>query len=469
MSKQQRKKQFYLLSLGCSKNTVDSESMAGLLGNAGFQGVSDPDDATVLIVNTCGFIESARQESISALSDLAKVKGPNQMLIAAGCMAQRYGDEVVQWVPGIDGVIGTRRWMDIVPFIRRLRRRKHPQPLYHLPQEAQTVGKDERGILRASVQGSSAYLKISDGCRRPCAFCAIPQIKGTLVSRPLETILAEAVRLQEAGIQELIIIAQDSTDYGYDLGIKNGLRKLVRQIVQAAPDIPWIRIMYAYPGYVTDELIETMATTPQIVNYLDIPLQHAHHETLKRMRRPANVEWVHRTVAKIRYAIPDIAIRTTFIVGYPGETEEEFESLKQFVIDLQFDRVGTFPYSFEASTPSSQVSWQVSEETKAARMEELMTLQQSISLIKNQAQVGRTLPVLIEGFGDGVTIGRSYRDAPEIDGLVIVPGELPLGEIVPIEISGAMTYDLTGTPAGLNSPGEETTIALDALQVQRQL
>ncbi len=468
MSKQQQKKQFYLLSLGCSKNTVDSESMAGLLGNAGFQGVSDPDDASVLIVNTCGFIESARQESISALSDLVKIKGPNQMLIAAGCMAQRYGDEVVQWVPGIDGVIGTRRWMDIVPFIRRLRRRKHPQPLYHLPQEAVTVGKDERGILRASVQGSSAYLKISDGCRRPCAFCAIPQIKGTLVSRPLETILAETVRLQEAGVQELIIIAQDSTDYGHDLGIKNGLSKLLRQIVQVAPDIPWIRIMYAYPGYVTDELIETMASIPQIVNYLDIPLQHANHETLKRMRRPANVEWVYRTVAKIRNAIPDIAIRTTFIVGYPGETEEEFESLKQFVIDLEFDRVGTFPYSFEASTPSSQVSWQVSEEIKATRLEELMTLQQSISLAKNQAQVGRTLPVLVEGFGDGVSIGRSYRDAPEIDGLVIVPGELPLGEIVPIDISGAMTYDLTGTPAGLSFSGERTTIALDALQVQRQ-
>jgi ribosomal protein S12 methylthiotransferase len=239
MSKQQRKKQFYLLSLGCSKNTVDSESMAGLLGNAGFNGVSDPDDATVLIVNTCGFIESARQESIAALSELARAKGPNQMLIAAGCMAQRYGDEVAQWVPGIDGVIGTRRWMDIVPFVRRLRRRKHPQPIYHLPQEALTVGKDERGTLRASVQGSSAYLKISDGCRRPCAFCAIPQIKGTLVSRPFNTILAEAVNLQEAGVKELIIIAQDSTDYGHDLGIKNGLSKLLRQIVQVAPDIPW--------------------------------------------------------------------------------------------------------------------------------------------------------------------------------------------------------------------------------------
>lgn len=454
------KKQFYLLSLGCSKNTVDSESMGSLLQEAGFRGVADADDASVLIVNTCGFIESARQESIAALAELADLKGPNQMLIAAGCMAQRYGEEVVEWVPGIDGVIGTRRWMDIVPFVRRLRSRKHPQPLYHLPDEAKTVGQDEQGVLRVSLQGRSAYLKIADGCRRPCAFCAIPQIKGTLVSRPPEAIVAEAVRLQEAGLQELVIISQDSTDYGHDLGIKNGLSKLLRQISAAAPDIPWIRIMYAYPGYVTDELIETMATIPQIVNYLDIPLQHGHRETLKRMRRPANVEWVYETVQKLRGAIPDIAIRTTFIVGYPGETDEEFAALKQMVAELQFDRVGAFTYSYEASTPSASVSWQVPEEIKEARLDELMTLQQPISLSRNQEQVGRVLPVLVEGFDNGVSIGRSYRDAPEIDGYVVVPGELPLGEIVPIQISGAMVYDLTGTPQGIEQPGTLPTIDL---------
>jgi ribosomal protein S12 methylthiotransferase len=446
MSKQKQKKQFYLLSLGCSKNTVDSESMASLLYKAGFSGVADPDDASVLIVNTCGFIESARQESIGALRELATLKNKNQLLIAAGCMAQRYGDEVVEWVPGIDGVIGTRRWMDIVPFVRQLRRRKHPEPLYHLPDEARTVGKDERGVLRAAVQGTSAYLKISDGCRRPCAFCAIPQIKGTHVSRPLQAIVAEAVRLRAAGVKELIVIAQDTTDYGHDLGIKNGLSRLLQEIVKAAPDIPWIRLMYAYPGYVTDELIKTMATTPQIVNYLDIPLQHGHRETLKRMRRPANIEWVYRTIEKLRRAMPDIAIRTTFIVGYPGETEEEFEGLKQFVRDLEFDRFGAFTYSYEASTPSATISWQVPEALKEARRDELMELQQHISLARNQALVGRTLPVLIEGFGDGVSVGRSFRDAPEIDGLVFIPGELPLGEIVPVRIDGAMTYDLTGTP-----------------------
>ncbi len=446
MSKQKQKKQFYLLSLGCSKNSVDSESMASLMQKSGFNGVADPDDASVLIVNTCGFIEDARQESIGALQELADAKGKNQLLIAAGCMAQRYGDEVVEWVPGVDGVIGTRRWMDIVPFVRKLRRRKHPQPLYHLPEEAHTVGTDERGVLRASIQGRSAYLKISDGCRRPCAFCAIPQIKGTHVSRPINSIVSEAVRLQDSGLQELLLIAQDTTDYGHDLGLKNGLSQLLQQITQAAPHIPWIRLMYAYPGYVTDELIETMATSPQIVNYLDIPLQHGHRETLKRMRRPANIEWVYRTLEKLRAAMPDIAIRTTFIVGYPGETDEEFEGLKQFVKDLQFDRVGVFTYSYEASTPSASVSWQVPQDVMVARQEELMSIQQNISLARNQAQVGRIMPVLVEGYGDNVSVGRSYRDAPEIDGFVLVPGELPLGEIVPVRIDGAMTYDLTGAP-----------------------
>ena len=452
MSKAKQKKQFFLLSLGCSKNTVDSSSMADLLMRAGFSATDDPDDAGVMIVNTCGFIESARQESIGALRDLAELKGPNQLLIAAGCMAQRYGQEVVEWVPGIDGVIGTRRWMDIVPFVRELRRRKHPEPLYHLPDKAATVGRDERNVLRATVQGASAYLKIADGCRRPCAFCAIPQIKGTHVSRPPEAIVAEAVRLQQAGVRELIIIAQDTTDYGHDLGIRDGLSYLLKALTKAAPDIPWIRLMYAYPGYVTDELIETMATTPQIVPYLDIPLQHGHRETLKRMRRPANIEWVYRTIEKLRSAMPDVAIRTTFIVGYPGETDEEFDGLKTFVRDLKFDRVGAFTYSYEASTPSAAVSWQVEDKVKQIRHAELMELQQAISLGKNQQQVGRVLPVLIEGHGDNLSVGRSYRDAPEIDGLVLIPGRLPLGELVPVRINGAMTYDLTGQPVFDDGP-----------------
>jgi ribosomal protein S12 methylthiotransferase len=307
----QRSNAYYLLSLGCSKNTVDSDSMAALLDGAGLRGTDDARRAEVLIVNTCGFIESARQESLDALRKLAAHKAPDQYLIAAGCLSQRYGRDLPRQVPGLDGVIGTRRWMDIVDLVRRLRARKHPEPVYHLPDAALTVGTDERGVSRVAVQGASAYLKIADGCRRPCAFCAIPAIKGTAVSRPADRILDEARRLRDGGVQELILIAQDTTDYGHDLGQKDGLAALLDQIVAAVPDVPWIRVMYAYPGYVTDRLIETMATHRQIVPYLDIPLQHADRATLLRMRRPANVDWVHKTIGKMRAAMPDLAIRTT--------------------------------------------------------------------------------------------------------------------------------------------------------------
>lgn len=452
MSKQKRKKQYHLITLGCSKNSVDSDSMAALLERSGFMGVEDEESAGILIVNTCGFIEPARQESISVLRQLVAHKKPDQLVIAAGCMAQRFSERLVSEVAGIDGIIGTRRWMDLIPFINQLRRHKKPEPLYHLPTEAQTVGQDEKGVMRVAVQGASSYLKISDGCRRPCAFCTIPQIKGTHISRRPETIVQEIRELRDNGIQEIILIAQDTTDYGHDLGLTNGLSHLLKQIVTAVPDLPWIRLMYAYPGYVTDELIETMATHPQILPYLDIPLQHGDRETLKRMRRPANIEWVHRTVEKMRQAMPEIAIRTTFIVGYPGETEEEFNNLKTFVQELRFDRVGVFPYSYEATTPSATVSWQIPEETKQARRQDLMLLQQKISLEKNQTLVGRTLPILVEGYGDGVSIGRTYRDAPEVDGLVFVTGELPIGEFVPIKIDGAMVYDLTGFPENTSPP-----------------
>ncbi len=447
------KNHYYLLSLGCSKNTVDSESIAQVLEQNGMRGVGDPSQAEVMIVNTCGFINSAKQESIHLLRELVDIKQGNQMVIAAGCLSQRYGSNLVQEVPGLDGVIGTRRWMDTFDLITRLRDRKHPTPLYHLPTEAETVGLDERGVLRASVQGASAYLKIADGCRRPCAFCAIPKIKGTAVSRPLEKLVAEAARLQDKGVQELMLIAQDSTDYGYDLGMKDGLAHLLEAIVDAAPDIPWLRIMYAYPGYVTPHLIDTIARHDQILPYLDMPLQHGHRETLKRMRRPAKVEWVYDTLAAMRQAIPNLCVRTTFIVGYPGETDEEFAGLMKFVQDLQFDRVGAFTYSYELGTPSAELPGMVPDEIKDERYNQLMELQQGISLSKNQALVGKTLDVLVEGHGMGededgndtgdiLSLGRSYRDAPEIDGYVIVEGELPPGAIVPVRVTGATAYDL---------------------------
>ena len=437
------KKSFHFTSLGCAKNTVDSDSMAQLMMGADFELVETPDDAGVLIVNTCGFIGPAKDESLQVLSELAESKQEGQLLIAAGCLTQRYGLEVSQQVPGIDGILGTRRWMDIVDVVQTLRKQRHPKPLYHIP-AVPDVGRDDAGVLRTSIQGSSASIKIADGCRRQCAFCAIPIIKGTSMSRQVEAIIEEARTLQDMDIREIILIAQDSTDYGHDLGIKNGLAHLLDRMIPEIPEIDWVRIMYAYPGYVTDQLIEVMANHTQIVPYLDIPLQHAHPATLRRMHRPANIDWVYRTLEKMRTAMPDLALRTTFIVGYPGETDEEFECLLDFIEEIRFDRVGAFQFSFEPGTASEPLGDPIPDEVKQARWEQLMTLQQGISLERNQRFVNQRLDILVEGQGDGISIGRSYRDAPEIDGLVIVEDHFPVGEMIPVRINGAMVYDLTG-------------------------
>jgi ribosomal protein S12 methylthiotransferase len=469
-------RRFYLISLGCPKNLVDSAGLATLLQRAGYAAAATAAEADLLIVNTCGFIAPAREESLAALQELAQARRPGQWLIAAGCYSQRCPHELAEAVPGIDGFIGTRRWMDIVTLVEQLeapplaaeetqgRKRK---PVYHLP-ETPTVGQDVQDVPRVVVQGASAYLKLADGCRRSCAFCAIPLIKGTGVSRPPEAILSDARWLAERGVQEIILIAQDTTDYGYDLGQHSPLPRpgrggspfprseggrgvrsladLLERLVPEVPEVPWIRLMYAYPGRVTEHLIETMARHPQILPYLDIPLQHAHPDVLRRMRRPADVEGVRRTVERLRAAMPDIAIRTTFLVGYPGETEAEFEALLDFVAEMAFDRVGVFVYSHEEGTPAARLEDDVPPQVKDERRERLMEIQQPISLARNQALVGRTLDVLIEGQGDGLSVGRSYRDAPEIDGLVLAQAELPVGEIIAVRITAALEYDLVGEP-----------------------
>ena len=437
-------KTFHIVSLGCAKNTVDSDSMAQLLIKSGYKSTANPDKAGILIVNTCGFIATAKEESRNVLAELAAKKKSGQILIAAGCLTQRYGSDVARDISGIDGIIGTRRWMDVADLVADLQRVNPPEPRYQLPESA-TVGSDEQGALRVSIQGASAYLKIADGCRRPCAFCAIPLIKGTIVSRPVETILAEARILETRGIREIILIAQDTTDYGSDLGLKNGLALLLRKLCASAPQVDWIRVMYAYPGFVTDELIEVMATEKQVVHYLDMPLQHAHPAVLRRMHRPTNVDWVYKTVEKMRKVIPDLALRTTFIVGYPGETETEFQTLLDFIDELRFDKVGAFKFSFETGTASEPLGDSVPAEIKEERFNRLMEKQQQISLACNKAFVGRKLDVLFEGYGQGVSIGRSYSDAPEIDGLVLVKGEIPDGQMLPVLINEAMPYDLGGT------------------------
>jgi ribosomal protein S12 methylthiotransferase len=441
----------HLVSMGCAKNSVDSASMMQLLERAGYTSSDEADQAEVLVVNTCGFIAPARQESLAVLRQLAGRKRPGQLLIAAGCLTQRYGAEVVQQVPGIDGLLGTRNWRDIVTLVTSLRQEGPPGPRYDLP-DTPTVGHDDAGVLRAARSGASAYVKIADGCRRPCAFCAIPLIKGTAVSRSPGDVVAEAARLQAMGVREIILIAQDTTDYGHDLGLRDGLAALLEQLVASVPGLDWIRLLYAYPGAVSERLIEVMAAHPQVLPYLDMPLQHAHPAVLRRMRRPANVGWVHSTLDRMRTVMPDLALRTTFIVGYPGETEEEFEALLDFVEEIRFDRVGVFTFSFEAGTASEPLGDPVPLEVKEERRRRLMTLQQRISLERNQAFVGRSLPVLVEGHGDNLTLGRSYRDAPEIDGLVIVEGEIPVGELVPVRITGALPYDLSGVVERVSTP-----------------
>jgi ribosomal protein S12 methylthiotransferase len=437
--------------------------MAQLLVDAGYRGVAAPQEADVLIVNTCGFLAAAEEESLAQLRQLAASKRRGQVLIAAGCMAQRAGDRIVQEVAGVDGVLGTRRWMEIVPFVQQLRggRNSRRFGVYTV------LGDPEPGSAgptpRPAPAGGSAYLKISDGCNAPCAFCSIPLFKGKLRSRPAAAIVAEAQALVASGASELILIAQDTTDYGRDLGQADALPGLMQAILAAAPDLRWLRLMYAYPGHVSERLIDVMASDPRVCHYLDIPLQHGSPAMLRRMLRPSNTDRLLETIGQVRRAMPDMAFRSTFIVGMPGETEAEFQDLLDFVATIQFDKVGVFPFSPERGTPANDMPDQVAEAVKSERHDRLMAVQQRISLARNQAQVGRMLDVLVESHGllaadapllngrpqprrsrQPVSLGRSYRDAPEVDGVVVIPGRLPIGALAPVRITGALEYDLLG-------------------------
>ena len=437
----------YLETLGCPKNLVDAQGMVRLLKHHNHRLVDDPGQAEVLIVNTCGFIEDAREESIAELRELAGQKRAGQLLIAAGCLSQYWGEALVKAVPGLDALLGTRRWNEILALIKDLQRHREADPRAPLSLLGESVLSSEDGGPQIARQGVSAYLKIAEGCSAPCAFCAIPLIRGPAVSRPVDEVVLDAVDAVRQGVKEIILIAQDTTAYGRDRGKRDALPRLIESILDAAPALHWLRLMYAYPGQVSPRLIEVMATDPRVCHYLDLPLQHGHPDVLRRMNRPANVDRTARLIKDLRRAIPDIALRTSFIVGYPGETQSEFDALLDFVSECRFDRVGVFQYSPETGTPAAKLPRAVPEGVKAERYDRLMALQQGISLEISQAQVGRVLDVLIEGVGDGIALGRSYRDAPEIDGLVIVLEELAVGEIVPVQITGAMEYDLVGEVA----------------------
>jgi len=480
---------FYLLTLGCPKNEVDSEGMQQLLLQAGYQQTDDPRRADVLIVNTCGFIDVARQESLGALRHLARRKRRGQTLVAAGCLVQRSGAGLVQDVPALDGLLSTRRWPEVLGVVEQARTGQEAggkeQEAGSRKQEA--GGKDEgprtkddglrttdQGptslvMLRRVANSASAYLKIADGCDAPCAFCAIPAIKGRYVSKPVAAILEEARQLVAQGVQEIVLIAQDTTLYGRDLDAgRDGLAHLLQAIVAAVPTLPWLRVMYTYPTHITPRLIETMARLPQVCHYLDIPLQHAHPAVLQRMRRPSDLDYTRRLLARLRAAMPDIALRTAFIVGYPGETEEEFQALLDFLAEARFDHVGVFPYSAEEGTPAAGLPGAVSAPVRQERYRRAMTKQQEISWAKNREWVGQTLPVLVEGEAEedqgrktkdegpktkdhglrtkdhGLLVGRSFRDAPEVDGLVLATGQAAVGTIVPVRLTAASPYDLWG-------------------------
>lgn len=437
------KKTFFIHTLGCPKNSVDSQSMADLLMQHGYDLVDEQQDAEFIIVNTCGFIQPARQEALDLLHDVVREKTHHQKLIAAGCLTQREKEEVKNEVPEINALLGTRHWMDILPVVQHLER--HPQEYFSSIVHGE-LAMESGSIPRAAFSGGYAYLKIADGCDRECAFCSIPLIKGAQVSRNPDDILRDVRVLEEQGLQELILIAQDVTSYGRDLGVRDGLPNLLQKIMAASPSIPWIRLLYTYPGEISEQLVQLMADVPQLLPYLDIPLQHAHPQVLHRMRRPANMDKVRDTLTMMRKRIPHLSIRTTFIVGFPGESEQEFETLLNFVQEIRFDRVGIFPYYHEVGTPAYSTVDDISSAVKEERTERLAGLQEEISLTRNQEFIGKKMNVIVDGVGDGISVCRSYRDAPEIDGLVMVEGELEVGKITAVKITAALVHDLVAVP-----------------------
>jgi len=440
MSADKNIKSFYIESLGCAKNTVDSHSMERILESSGFQLSMSPEDSDVIIVNTCGFIQPARAESIQVLQEFSAKKRKGQFLVAAGCMSEREKTHLKELVNGLDAAISTRRWGEIIRVIRHLGGNP-ATPYFYFP-ETEAILPGPNKTPRYAVLGKSAYLKIADGCDRRCAYCAIPLIKGPMVSRPVQDIIKDAQQLERMGIQEIILIAQDSTAYGRDIGLENGLPYLLTSLIEVIQAIPWIRIMYTFPESISNKLIEVMKMNAEVLPYLDIPLQHAHPNVLKRMRRPSNMEKVRQTIRQMRSAMPDLALRTTFIVGFPGETQQEYRELIDFIEEIEFDHVGIFPYSHEAGTYAFQMEDDIPEELKNERIQDLARAQEKISLKKNQAFIDQDLQVLIEGNGDGISIGRSYRDAPEIDGMVLVQGIIEPGELVNTRVTGALIHDL---------------------------
>jgi ribosomal protein S12 methylthiotransferase len=432
---------YHIVTLGCAKNVADSERIARLLGAGDHLAVAVPAAADVIIVNTCGFIDAAKEESVETIIDLASAKHSGQRLVVAGCLTALHGAELKAEIPEIDAVFGAEDWSgigryarDVVPVVLDAQR-------YDIPETTR-------------APRPSAYLKISDGCNAPCTFCIIPKMKGKLHSTAADELVAEARRLASEGVREIVLVAQDSTDYGRDLGIRDGLPELLERLSNAVPGVPWLRLMYAYPGHVTSRLAETMARLPNVAHYIDIPLQHAAESVLRRMKRPSNTRMVREMLEMLRQTMPDIAIRTTFIVGYPGETEAEFNDLLAFVREMAFDHVGCFTFSPQSESPAAHEPDPVAERVKKRRQRQLMEIAQQVSTIRNRRLVGEEIDVLVESastdrrdnVSSGFVIGRSYRDAPEVDGLVLLQGDFAPADFVRAKVIAAQPYDLIASP-----------------------
>lgn len=432
------------ISLGCDKNLADSEEMLGLLTAGGHEITDDETQADAIVINTCCFIKDAKEESVETILEMAEYKktGSCHALIVTGCMAQRYQKEIIEEVPEVDAVLGTTSYGDIVKALEEAVAGNHFEEFRDIDYLPDTGSKR---VL--TTGGHFGYLKIAEGCDKHCTYCIIPKLRGKFRSVPMERLIAQAEDMAEQGVKELILVAQETTVYGKDLYGKKSLHILLKKLCEIR-GIRWIRILYCYPEEIYDELIETIRDEKKICHYLDIPIQHASDRILKRMGRRTSKQELIDIVGKLRKEIPDIVLRTTLITGFPGETEEDHEELKEFVDEMEFDRLGVFTYSPEENTPAAEMADQVPEEVKEERRDELMELQQEISYDRGQDRIGQELLVMIEGkvADESAYIGRTYGDAPKVDGYIFIQtGELLMtGDFAKVRVTGALEYDLIG-------------------------
>ena len=432
------------ISLGCDKNLADSEEMLGLLTAGGHEITDDETQADAIVINTCCFIKDAKEESVETILEMAEYKktGSCHALIVTGCMAQRYQKEIIEEVPEVDAVLGTTSYGDIVKALEEAVAGNHFEEFRDIDYLPDTGSKR---VL--TTGGHFGYLKIAEGCDKHCTYCIIPKLRGRFRSVPMERLVAQAEDMAEQGVKELILVAQETTVYGKDLYGKKSLHILLKKLCEIR-GIRWIRVLYCYPEEIYDELIETIRDEKKICHYLDIPIQHASDRILKRMGRRTSKQELIDIVGKLRREIPDIVLRTTLITGFPGETEEDHEELKEFVDEMEFDRLGVFTYSPEENTPAAEMADQIPEEVKEERRDELMELQQEISYDKGQDRIGQELLVMIEGkvADESAYIGRTYGDAPKVDGYIFVQtGELLMtGDFAKVRVTGALEYDLIG-------------------------